>query len=213
MTSSRFDAALFDLDGTLVDSFEAIRASVNHVRGRNGLEPLPLADVTRAVGNGLARLMELVCPVGDPAANAAAYLAHHPDAIGPGTTVLPEVRETLLELRARGLKLAICSNKPLPMTERLLHETGLASLFSAVLGPESVPRRKPDPDMLLEACRRLGTEPDRSLYVGDMTIDIAAARAGGLFVAVIPGGHSADQLRGAGPDRLLTRFSELLETL
>ena len=209
------DLVLFDLDGTLVDSYDAIHASVNHVRSLRGLEPWTHAQVRGAVGNGLPHLLEQAVPVGTPDENEAEFKKHHLTVLVEGTRLLPGVGDTLLALQAAGRDLGVCSNKPVAITERLLAGMELAGrpladLFDCVLGPESVPRRKPAPDMLREAMTRTGHDASDTLYVGDMSIDVATARAAGVPVWVIAtGSHSAATLRAAQPDRLMDTFDEL----
>lgn len=207
-------AILFDLDGTLVDSFGPIRDSVNHVRATHGLPPITLETVKACVGNGLVRLLELTVPDGEPRRNAAQFTQHHETVLAAGTRMLPDVRATLEALSARGIKLGLCSNKPLALSQKVLSVLGLDSIFSIVLGPESVPNRKPAPDMLLCAAKLLGESPARMLYVGDMSLDVQTARAAGVPVWVAPSGcESAENLAEARPDRVLAHFAELLDIL
>jgi phosphoglycolate phosphatase len=120
------------------------------------------------------------------------------------------VAATLRQLHAGGLKLAICSNKPVVFTRQLVEHFELASCFETIVGPEDAPRPKPAPDMLLEAMRRMSVSPPEALYVGDMTVDIATARAAGVTVWVVPtGSDSPEHLAAAKPDRLLRDFAEL----
>lgn len=205
-------AVLFDLDGTLIDGYDAIVASVNHLRAHRGLEPLCAAEVRASVGNGVFRLLEITCPVGDLQDNHAFFMDHHVSAIREGTRALDDVPTVLATLQSRGFRLGVCSNKPVMLTRRILANLGLLEAMDVVLGPESVPRRKPAPDMLLAASERLGLPTARVLYVGDMAIDIEAARAAGVAVWVVStGSHSKDVLKAAGPDRLMDRFTDLLE--
>src|ERR1700722_1871616 len=104
-------AVLFDMDGTLIDSYPAITASVNHIRAGYGLPTLSIAEVTRHVGRGPGYLLEKTVGQGDPAANAAAYREHHPTVLREGTRLLPGAREALFALKKSGRKLGICSNK------------------------------------------------------------------------------------------------------
>ncbi|MFO0927337.1 MAG: HAD-IA family hydrolase [Gemmataceae bacterium] len=203
-------AVLFDLDGTLVDSYPAIAASVNHVRGLHGLPPLSVAEVTRHVGHGPHHLLDHTVGVGEVDANVAAYRAHHPSVLRSGTTLLPGARAALAALHARGLKLGVCSNKPVDFTRELVAYLGIGDLLDLALGPEDVGRHKPAPDMLLLAMHRLGVRPDETLYVGDMTVDVETARAAGVPVWVVPtGSDSLAALDRAGPDRRLTDLAEL----
>jgi phosphoglycolate phosphatase len=207
-------AVIFDFDGTLIDSYAAIAASVNHVRAAHGLPPLPEAEVRRFVGRGAAFLLRNTVPNGDVDADIALYKAHHPSVLCAETRLLPGVAETLRQLKAAGLRLAVCSNKPVAFTKELLLYFNLAPLFDAAVGPEDAPHPKPAPDMLFEALRRLHVPAAESLYVGDMVVDIETARAAGVTVWVVPTGsqESAD-LSAARPDRLLTTISDLLPAI
>ncbi len=209
-----FRAVLFDFDGTLADSYAAITASVNHVRARYGLPPLGEAEVRPHVGRGAERLLEGTVGQGDMAANLAAYRTHHPSVMYEGTRLLPGAGETLRTLRGRGLKLGVCSNKPVTFTRELLGWLGVAGCFDAVLGPEDVARPKPAPDMLLAALQQLEVSPAEALYVGDMTVDIQTARSAGLAVWVVAtGSDSPEALAAAKPDRMLQGLCELPDLL
>ena len=98
-------AALFDFDGTLADSFEAITSSTNHVRRFYGLPDLPESVVREYVGFGLANLMERLVPGADPAEAAGRYREHHPGVMFAGTRLRPGVAETIPVLRGRGYRL------------------------------------------------------------------------------------------------------------
>jgi phosphoglycolate phosphatase len=208
---SRLRAVLFDLDGTLIDSYDAITASVNHLRAHQGLAPLKVSEVRKHVGHGPGHLLAHTVGVGDPKENAALYRAHHPGVMKQGTRLLPGALPTLAALKIRNLKLGLCSNKPIEYTRELLAYLGIASCFDAVLGPEDVAQPKPAPDMLLAALSRLAIFPDEALYIGDMTVDIETARAAGVHVWIVPtGSDDIDTLQDARPDRLLKDLSELM---
>jgi phosphoglycolate phosphatase len=203
-------AVLFDFDGTLGDGYPAITASVNHVRALHGLGPLPEGEVRRHVGRGMDYLLAQTVPGGDPVADAAAYRAHHPSVLRGGTRLMPGAEGAVRTLHARGLRLGVCSNKPVAFTRELLTYLKVADCFDVVLGPEDVGRMKPAPDMLLAALGRLQLPPSEALYVGDMTVDVQTARAAGVRVWIVPTGSSdpADVARAA-PDRVLHDLGEL----
>jgi 2-phosphoglycolate phosphatase len=208
-------AALFDFDGTLVDSFAAITASTNHVRRLHGLPPLPEAEVRTHVGLGLERLMADLVPDAATDRAVALYREHHRSVALSGTRLMPGVAETIPELARRGLRMAVCSNKRVEFTRMLTDALGLGSHFEAVLGPDDVGGRpKPDPAMLIEGLRRLGVSPAEAVYVGDMAVDVHAARAAGMAVWLVPGGASGQEsATAAGPDRVLSNFEELMKVL
>jgi len=204
-------AILFDFDGTLADSYPAIAASVNHVRAAHGLPPLSVEEVKRHVGRALPYLLEQTVPGTNLEADTALYRAHHPSVLVQGTQLLPQVADTLAGLHARNTPLAVCSNKPVQFTRTLVQQLGISQYLIVVLGPEDAARPKPAPDMLLVALKRLNVEPKDALYVGDMTVDIQTARAAGVGVWVIAtGSDSLEALEAAKPDRILSRFSDLL---
>jgi phosphoglycolate phosphatase len=209
---SSLRAVLFDFDGTLGDSYPAITASVNHVRAAHGLPPLDESEVRRHVGRGPEYLLEHTVPGGELATDWPLYRAHHPSVLESGTRLMPGAAEAVAALKARGLTLGVCSNKPRPFTRRLLDYLGLAGEIDLVLGPEDVARPKPAPDMLVTALTRLGLQPEQVLYVGDMTVDIQTARAAGVRVWVVPtGSDERSRLEAAHPDRLLRDLNELAE--
>lgn len=208
--ASSYRAVLFDFDGTLADSYDAIAATANHVRTHYGLPPLSTAEVRRHVGRGVEYLLAHTVGVGDPQFNNALYHAHHPSVMKAGTRLNDGVAAALAALHGRGLRLAVCSNKPVRFTRELLEYLDIGGFFDAVLGPEDVAHPKPAPDMLLAGLQRLGVRPDEALYVGDMTVDIATARAAGVHAWVAAtGSDEAATLRAAAPDRLLDSLAEL----
>jgi phosphoglycolate phosphatase len=210
----RIQAVIFDFDGTLGDSYEAITASVNYVRGLHHLPPLSIGQVRHHVGRGPEFLMKETVERGDVSANVAQYKAHHPGVMYSGTRLYPGVADALAKMHTKGYRLAVCSNKPVAFTRDLLAYLKVAPYFTLVLGPEDVRRPKPAPDMLLAALERLQLAPHQALYIGDMTVDIQTARAAGVRVWSVPtGSDDRDTLLAAHPDRLLRDLREAAELL
>lgn len=206
---------LFDFDGTLADSFAAIAASTNHVRASYGLPPLAEDEVRKYVGHGLKHLMTVLCSETDADEAVRRYREHHPTVMIGGTKLFPGVAETLRTLHARGVQLGVCSNKAVQFTKSLVGQLGLGEWVRESLGPEDVSGRpKPDPAMLLEACRRLGVQPEETVYVGDMIVDVQAGKAAGIPVWLVHIGMAGVQdPRTAHPDRVLNEFRELAELI
>src|SRR5436305_9903121 len=107
-------AVIFDFDGTLADSYAAITASVNHVRTAYNLPPLTAEDIRPNVGRGLPHLVRTCIPGADLDVAARLYREHHPSVLLSGTHLFPGIADMLQVLHERGLKLAVCSNKPRP---------------------------------------------------------------------------------------------------
>lgn len=204
-------AVLFDFDGTLADSFAAITASTNHVLRHFGKPEMLESDIRRYVGFGLQNLMETLLPDCPADEAVAVYREHHPSVMRTGTKLFPGVADTLAELRRRGLKQAVCSNKAVAFTKQLVASLGLADTFEAVLGPDDVGVPKPDPAMLLEGMKRLGVSRFETVYVGDMAIDVHTAKAAGVPVWLVTGGAAGlEDAAASGPDRLLSELREIL---
>ena len=206
------DAYIFDLDGTLADSYRALAASLNYVRAAAGLAPLSVAEVRRLVGEGRRRLLAKGAP-GMPVEDAIALFAdHHPSVVTQETKLLPGARTVLRTLSRRGRKIALASNKPGEYCTTILRHFGLDGIVRQVWDPQRAGAPKPDPAMLLAAVHSLDASPGDAVYVGDMVIDVDVARRAGLPVwTVATGGSTIGELRDARPDRLLRRLSEILD--
>jgi phosphoglycolate phosphatase len=208
--SSRYRAVLFDFDGTLADSYAAITASVNFVRARHSLPPMDEREVRTRVGHGLLELMAEIVPGGDPAADARLYLQHHPSVMCQHTHLLPGVAATLADLHAAGLRLAVCSNKPVAITRKLIEALGISTYFEGVFGPEDSGKPKPDPSMILLALEKVGVPRSQAVYVGDMPVDVETARNAGVMVYVLPTGSSdRETLEKVLPDRIFEKMAEI----
>lgn len=209
-----YSAAIFDLDGTLVDSYEPITASLNEARVRFGLPAKSLSEVRGEVGTGLEVLMLRNLGPERVEEGVRVFRSHYRKVFLAGTKLLPGVAATLAALRARGVPMAVTSNKPAYFTREILEHLGLEGHFRAVLGPEMVLRPKPDPEMVLKAVGILGRPKEEVLYVGDMTIDIETCRRASIAVCVVPSGSDQrETLVAAAPDHLVERFEEVAPLL
>ncbi len=214
---------VFDLDGTLIDSYEAIAESLSHAMTALGYPAVPLAKVRRLVGRGLESLIDRairqVAPSDEPDASrideAVRLFRERYDAICvERTSLLPGAEATLAALRTRGYRLSVATNKPSYFAVRLLDGLGVGRFLDKVMGPDLVSRPKPDPEMVHAALGAMGLDPATALYVGDMPIDVQTARAAGLKVIVLPTGSSdRDELASSGADLVLERLSDLLDLL
>ena len=153
----RFEAVLLDLDGTLVDSARDLMEALNRVLAGQGLRRVDLDETRSMIGDGARVLLEraLVRTGSDPARAGEllpVLLDHYGRQATTHTRPYPGVPETLAALRARGLKLAVVTNKPEAATHAVLGDLALAPLLDAVVGGDTLPRRKPDPAPVLLGC-------------------------------------------------------------
>jgi len=202
---------IFDFDGTLIDSYEPITDSLNHVRQAHGLPPYSLAEVRGMVGHGLEKLIEQAIGPKGIEEGVRIFREKYATLCQERTTILPQVRETLEELERRTYQMGIATNKPSYFARDILRTLEIDHLFAEVLGPNDVERPKPDPEMLEIIMMRLGLGAEEVVYVGDMPLDVEVARKAGVSVYALPtGSASRDALLASRPDRLLHRFSDLL---
>jgi phosphoglycolate phosphatase len=210
----RFRAVLFDMDGTLVDSYAAITASVNHVLQHFGRPTLTQDKVRTLVGHGLEQLMTTVLPGVDSAAAAKIYRDHHPSVLAAHTKLLPGVAAGLKALREAKIELGVCSNKPSYFTRALLKIFHIEDYFDVVFGPDDAGVAKPDPAMLLKSLEKLGVSREQALYVGDMEVDIETGRNAGVETWVVPTGSNDEaKLRSAKAQRLFPGIAEIVAEL
>jgi phosphoglycolate phosphatase len=204
--------AVFDLDGTLVDSLDDLQASVNHALQAVGLPPRSRAEVHGFVGEGARVLLErAVAPhlhLLEPA--LAAWRPHYEAHCLDHTRAYPGV-EALLA--GAGRVLAVQTNKPGSMARKILAGLGLLPRFVTVIGGDEAPR-KPDPTGVRAIMARVGAPPAETVFVGDSRIDVATARAAGVaFVAVDWGFCSRAELAAAGATVIVGSAAELVQTL
>jgi phosphoglycolate phosphatase len=205
---------IFDFDGTLIDSYEAIAESLNHVRSSFSLPPLEMDEVKGMVGHGLETLIERALGGGKIEEGVKLFRQRYATVCERKTAILPQVKETLDELDRRGYRMAIATNKPSYFARDILKALEMEHLFAEVLGPNDVERPKPDPEMLEIIMMRIGLSPEEVAYVGDMLLDIEVARRAGVEAYAIPTGSATrEALLEGRPDRLLHRFADLLTIL
>jgi phosphoglycolate phosphatase len=218
-TDGRFDAVVFDLDGTLIDSLSDLADSANAALARFGLPPHPLASYRIFVGEGARVLMERALP--EHRRDAAtvdelveAMLEEYSSRREATTVPYPGIADLLDALRERGLDLAILSNKPHEHTLEIARSLLGAWSFAAVRGSRPETPRKPDPTAARAIAAELGVDSARCLYLGDTSIDMRTATAAGMYpVGVLWGFRGADELRQSGALRLIAHPSEVLELL
>lgn len=210
-----YSTAIFDLDGTLLDSLEDLHLSTNVALAEHGLPARSLEEVRRFVGNGIRKLVERAVPAGTGAAEQEAvyedfcahYAAHCEDNTGP----YPGIRELLARLRAAGVRLAVVSNKGDFAVQELVARQ-FPGAFDAILGENEAAgiRKKPAPDMVEAALARMGADRDGMVYIGDSEVDVqTAASVGCPCISCTWGFRSVDDLLAAGATTFVNTPAEL----
>lgn len=223
----------FDLDGTLVNSAPGLTAAVDQALCALALPPAGEARVISWIGNGADVLMARAriwalrqqCqttvvdddnPLRREQARVLRKLFDHYYArsVQTGTSLYPDVVSTLTALRARGLPLALVTNKPTRFVAPLLQALDIAKYFAVVIGGDDVEHKKPHPQPLLLAARQLSLRPQALLFVGDSRNDIQAARAAGCCSVGLTGGYNhGENITLSEPDYVFDRLRDLLPAL
>ncbi|WP_333571422.1 HAD-IA family hydrolase [Sphingomonas sp.] len=218
MTDFPFATIGFDLDGTLLDTSGDIAAALNRVLAEDGRPLLPLDQVLRMVGRGVHALLEqAVQATGGGDAGVVErlhprFVATYGDHIADHSRPYPGCIEALDALAARGVTLAVVTNKPEALTLPLLAATGLLPRFACVIGGDTLGpgAAKPSPAPILEMLRRCGAP---AAFVGDSIYDVQAAQAAGIPAAACSFGFSAVPVATLGAEAVIDSYAELLPVL
>lgn len=206
-------ALLLDLDGTLVDSLPDLAASVNALLAELGASALAEMEIAPMIGDGTRSLVERAlaargidaAPPGSAHTRFLAIYEARPAAL---SRPYPGVVATLERLSAGGWRLAVCTNKPLRATRLMLRDLALERFFGAVIAGDSLPVRKPDPQVFLAALQALGVAPAQAIAVGDHVNDLLAADAAGMRAIWANYGYGKRPLRPP-PAATIDAFIEL----
>ena len=213
----RYQTAIFDMDGTILETLEDMCASVNVTMDHVGYPRRTMDEVRRFVGNGAAKLIERCMPAGaeDPCYPDALefyrayYDAHAQIKTGP----YPGIPELLGKLSREGVRLAVVSNKP-DEAVRALTERYFPGVFPVAIGNRDGWATKPAPDSVYEAMCLLGARRESTVYVGDSDVDVDTARNAGLDSVIVTWGfRDEDFLRAHGAQHLAHNADELYEML
>lgn len=214
--------ALFDLDGTLVDTGPDIAAAINRMLADMGRPMQPAARVLEWVGDGAPRLVQRALaggldgepPAEDCSRGLARFQKHYANDICVDSRPYPNVREALVRLRGAGLPLGCVTNKPERLSRLLLDAFDMLPWFEVIVGGDTLEHRKPRPEPIQHAGRRLHLRPADMVYVGDSLTDCHAAAAAGVrMVAVSYGYNRGADLTHAACAAIIADFGELPDIL
>lgn len=208
-----YEIYIFDLDGTLLDTLQDLAASVNYALRQHHMPEHSIDDVRRFVGNGVRRLMERAIPEGaaNPAFEAAFatfreyYMEHSLDTTRP----YDGIPELIHELKKRGCRMAVVSNKMMAATQELVHH--FFPEIEVAIGENEAAgiRKKPAPDTVFAAMKQLGE--GSAVYVGDSDVDLATARNSGLpCISVLWGFRDRDFLLAHGATTFVEQPLDIL---
>lgn len=208
-----FQTLLFDLDGTLVHTAPDLALALNHTLGTIGLAPLALEKVIDLVGDGARALLSR--GLGDRLGEHdmeelfQTFLDFYGDNVARSSRPYEGVPEALAAFARENRKLAVCTNKPAGLSDALLQELGLRNYFQSVIGGDSLPVKKPDPEHVLATIRAVGGDLDTTVMIGDSSNDVNAAKAAGVKVVAVSFGYTSIPARDLGADITIDHFHDL----
>ncbi len=218
-------AVMIDLDGTMVDTLGDFAKAIDGMLQDLKLPALDASHIEHMVGKGSEHLLHSVLThvlteAGDSAVAAKVkqlmpeawerYQWHYERVNGQFSTLYPGVAEGLAALAKAGYPMACLTNKPTAFAHELLKAKGLHGYFGHVFGGDAFERKKPDPMPLVKTCEALGTEPAKTLMVGDSSNDASAARAAGCPVVLVTYGYNhGEPIRAVNADAFVDSLVEL----
>lgn len=212
------EVCIFDLDGTLTDTLEAISHFGNTALAANGFKVFEKDRYREFVGDGRVKLIERMLSAQGALNNAnyaavcAAYdTAYEADPLYK-TDAYDGIHELLAALKAAGIRLAVCSNKPDNVVRGVIERVFASDVFDCVHGVTDGGAVKPDPSAALEIAEKLGAKPDECLFIGDTNVDIFTAQNAGMTsVGVLWGFRDRAELEAAGADYIIAAPNEILQ--
>ena len=194
--------AVFDLDGTLVDSAPDLHAALDRLMAARGLAPFNRAEVVGMIGDGAKVLVERALAARQQPFDAVAldrFLADYTAHSSVETRLFPGIEAALGTLAQDGWRMAVCTNKPVGPARDLLGALGLLDRFAAIGGGDSFPVRKPDPAHLLATIEQAGGMGAGAVMIGDHRNDVAAAHGAGIPCIFVGWGYGPLTMADGAP--------------
>ncbi len=213
----KYKAVIWDLDGTLLDTLEDLKNSVNFALDKYNMPNITLEMTRRFVGNGVGRLSQLAVPEGTDKETEAKVLdvfkAHYEEHSLDATKPYEGVVDVLKALKSAGYKMAIVSNK-IENAVGELAEKFFPGLIDVAIGETPDVPKKPAPDMIFKALDKLGLDKEEAIFIGDSDVDVATGINSGLdMLTVLWGFRDEDELVEAGAKEFVRKPEEILEKL
>lgn len=213
----KYRLAIFDLDGTILNTLEDLTDSTNYALVENGFDKRTLQEVKRFVGNGIGRLIERAVPSGTSSDITKKVLQDFTEHYGihcaDKTKPYEGIQTLIEELREEGYLTAVVSNKA-DFAVQELCEQYFKGMFDYVVGEKENIRRKPSPDAVFDVLKRLGVELSKSVYIGDSEVDVQTAKNAGIDIISVSWGFRERQyLKEQGADVIVDSMSALKNLL
>lgn len=211
----KIDTLIFDLDGTLLNTLEDLKDSVNFALGQEGLKERSLAEIRRFVGNGVENLIRR--SVGETSDEdqimrvLETFKSHYDQNCQNKTDLYPGIKDLLMTLKTEGYKIGIVTNKHQEAVEPL-YESFFKDWVEVAIGQQAAYRKKPEPDAVFLALQALESDSDRAIYIGDSEVDYETAKRAQMpSVLVTWGFRDKEILQALGGDFIADQANQILD--
>lgn len=208
-------ALLFDLDGTLADTKPDLHAAMNFVLRQNGLDEVPDEAITNMIGGGARMILQRGLEANETKWDDAKldeateeFVLWYDQNIDGHTKIYPNLMPILDAAKAAQIPMAVVTNKRESLSAKLLYRLGLQGYFEALVGGDTLPKRKPDPDTIELALARLGCAPQDAIMVGDSEADSEGARAANVACICVSFGYRRVSLEELKADAIIDDYAE-----
>lgn len=215
-TKMNYQAILFDLDGTLVDSAPDIAEAVNRTLAQYGYAQQPFSVIANWIGDGARELLNTALHHAQAKESFDDVFPHfmqnYADTVLLTADIYPHVKDTLARLHRSGVKMAVCSNKPERFINPVLSKNAIAGYFDVLVGGDTLKEKKPSALPLMVAAEQLGVSIEQCLMVGDSATDFNAAQAAGMDCVLVSYGYARGiDVHALNQQQVIDDFSHLLQ--
>jgi phosphoglycolate phosphatase len=208
-------ALLFDLDGTLADTKPDLHAAMNFVLRQNGLDEVPDEAITNMIGGGARMILQRGLEANETKWDDAKldeateeFVLWYDQNIDGHTKIYPNLMPILDAAKAAQIPMAVVTNKRESLSAKLLYRLGLQGYFEALVGGDTLPKRKPAPDTIELALARLGCAPQDAIMVGDSESDSEGSRAANVACICVSFGYRRVSLEELKADAIIDDYAE-----
>ncbi|MGE3278936.1 MAG: HAD family hydrolase [Candidatus Altimarinota bacterium] len=214
MSFSHFTTWLFDMDGTLVDSNDAVVSCMKKTVQEMGGEITDEVELRASFGKGLVNTLVPWVPEGKVPEAIEVYMKHFPEYVQKNLKLYDGVIELLDLLRQRDIAMGVVTGNKTMEAQGHFDHLQFGHYFPVVICADTIPFQKPSPEPVLEALRRLGKDPSTAVFIGDSEHDIRAGKLAGVKTIAVKGGSSPiERIMEAGPDWVLDSIGDVLKEI
>ncbi|HOJ30904.1 MAG TPA: HAD family hydrolase [bacterium] len=205
---------IFDLDGTLMDAYQAIWETLLYTLSSLGYPPVDFETAKRAVGHGDKHYIPVFFKPEDVEKARKIYREYHLKSLNGKVRLMPGAKQLLEKLKNSNRFIAVASNRPSESGMLIIKNLGIESFFNYTVFGDQVANQKPDPEMLIKVLEFFGLEKEKAVFIGDMDIDAVTGKKAGIDTLIVSTGSSTiDQIMVSNPSKICNNLFEIIDML